>query len=97
MAPKTWQERLQDEIWHLDLNMLRHEVWLTEKDHDEPDYGIMRSQLVHMNDYMNDLLARCKCYGIEAKRPRFEKTSEKQTSNDDPDVEMFLKIFRMTL
>lgn len=77
MAEKTWKDRLVEEVWELDLKMISLEAYLVKKVPSDPDYGIMRSQLVHMNDYMNDLLARCRCYSIEAKRPRFEKVTSK--------------------
>lgn len=84
MAEKTWKDRLVEEVWELDLKMISLESRLVKKDPADPDYGIMRSQLVHMNDYMNDLLARCKCYDIEVKRPRFEKVTSKPKAKTTP-------------
>lgn len=84
MAEKTWKDRLVEEVWELDLKMISLESHLVKKDPADPDYGIMRSQLVHMNDYMNDLLARCKCYNIEVKRPRFEKVTSKPKAKATP-------------
>lgn len=84
MAQKTWKDRLVEEVWELDLKMISLESYLVKKDLADPDYGIMRSQLVHMNDYMNDLLARCKCYDIDVKRPRFEKVPSKPKTKATP-------------
>lgn len=97
MESKTWKDRLKDEVWDLDTKMLKLEKYLVNKDTSDPDYGIMRAQLVHMNDYMNDLLARCKCYEIEVKRPRFEKSntikSETKTESNPSDQQVCFDMF----
>ena len=71
----TWKDRLRGEIVDLDGKMARLENTLSKMSTSDPDYTLLTSQFIHMNDYMNDLITRASCHGIDISRPSFEVSS----------------------
>lgn len=93
MLSKDWKTRLVAEIEQCDLRLMGISKRMLEIGTDDPEYPVLNSQSIHMIDYLNDLLARATCYGIEFSLPSGEAfheigKSKMCESSSDSDDEM---------
>lgn len=76
MLSSDWKTRLVAEIEQCDLRLMGLNKRMLEIGPEDPEYPVLNSQSIHMIDYLNDLLARATCYGIEFSLPSGEATNE---------------------
>lgn len=76
MLSKDWKTRLVAEIEQCDLRLMGIHKRMLAIGTDDPEYPVLNSQSIHMIDYLNDLLARAACYGIEFSLPSGEASHE---------------------
>lgn len=76
MLSSDWKTRLVAEIEQCDLRLMGLNKRMLEIGPDDPEYPVLNSQSIHMIDYLNDLLARATCHGIEFSLPSGEAFHE---------------------
>ena len=84
MLSSDWKTRLVAEIEQCDLRLMGLNKRMLEIGPDDPEYPVLNSQSIHMIDYLNDLLARAACYGIEFSLPSCDSCNCDSEEMTDP-------------
>lgn len=72
MLSENFEDRLVSEIEQLDIRIYNLENRINRISKDDPEYGFLNTQYVHMTDYINDLLSRAKAMNVEVVLPSIE-------------------------
>ena len=72
MLSENFEDRLVAEIEQLDIRIYNLEKRINKISKDDPEYGFLNTQYVHMTDYINDLLSRAKAMNVEVALPSIE-------------------------
>ena len=72
MLSENFEDRLVAEIEQLDIRIYNLEKKINKISKDDPEYGFLNTQYVHMTDYINDLLSRAKAMNVEVVLPSIE-------------------------
>lgn len=72
MLSEKFEDRLIAEIEQLDIRIYNLEKRINKISKDDPEYGFLNTQYVHMTDYINDLLSRAKAMNVEVVLPSIE-------------------------
>lgn len=72
MLSENFEDRLIAEIEQLDIRIYNLEKRINKISKDDPEYGFLNTQYVHMTDYLNDLLSRAKARNLNINLPSLE-------------------------